>query len=71
MIKISLMIKFFFKDGTKNELEDISIKSFPTIKLFPKGSDEIIEYNGARTLESLIKFVESLGKDNEKPKDEL
>jgi protein disulfide-isomerase A1 len=28
-------------DATANELEDIKIQSFPTIKFFPKNSDEV------------------------------
>jgi protein disulfide-isomerase A1 len=50
-------------DATANELEDIKIQSFPTIKLFPKDSDEVIDYQGERTLEALAKFVESNGKE--------
>lgn len=49
-------------DSTVNELEDIKIQSFPTIKLFPKDSDEVIDYNGERTLDAMYKFVESHGK---------
>lgn len=49
-------------DSTLNELEDIKIQSFPTIKLFPKDSDEVIDYNGERTLEAMAQFVESHGK---------
>nr|AMM62655.1 conotoxin-specific protein disulfide isomerase (cspdi) [Conus textile] len=71
-------------DATANEQEEVKIKSYPTFKYFPKGSDEIIEYDGERTLEELIKFVESGGKqeppkreeeekeeDDDKKKDEL
>ncbi len=50
-------------DSTVNELEDIKIQSFPTIKLFPKNSDQPIDYNGERTLEALAKFVESHGQE--------
>jgi protein disulfide-isomerase A1 len=50
-------------DSTVNELEDIKIQSFPTIKLFPKDSDAVIDYTGDRTLDALTKFVESHGKD--------
>ncbi|CAF1031322.1 unnamed protein product [Rotaria magnacalcarata] len=50
-------------DATANELEDIKVQSFPTIKLFPKDSDEVIDYQGERTLEGLSKFVESNGKE--------
>jgi len=28
-------------DATANELEDVKIQSFPTIKFFPKNSDEV------------------------------
>jgi len=53
-------------DATVNELEDIKIQSFPTIKLFPKGSDEVVDYAGARTVEALSKFIDSNGQDNGK-----
>ena len=29
-------------DATTNELEDVKIQSFPTIKFFPKKSDEVL-----------------------------
>jgi len=50
-------------DSTANELEDVKIQSFPTLKYFPKNSDEVIDYSGERTLDALAKFVESDGKD--------
>merc|ERR1712111_68354 len=50
-------------DSTANELEDIKIQGFPTIKLFKKGTNEIVDYNGERTLEGFTKFLESDGKD--------
>jgi len=50
-------------DSTANELEDVKIQSFPTIKFFPKDSSEIVDYNGERTLEGFTKFLESGGKD--------
>jgi protein disulfide-isomerase A1 len=53
-------------DSTLNELEDIKIQSFPTIKLFPKDSDQVIDYNGDRTLDALTKFLESHGKEGNK-----
>ena len=28
-------------DATANELEDVKVQSFPTIKCFPKGKDEV------------------------------
>jgi protein disulfide-isomerase A1 len=54
-------------DSTVNEVEDVKIQSFPTIKLFPKDSDEVIDFNGERTLEGLSVFVESHGKSGAKP----
>jgi len=49
-------------DSTLNELEDIKIQSFPTLKLFPKDSNEVVDYNGDRTLDALSTFLESHGK---------
>merc|ERR1712209_227191 len=50
-------------DSTANELEEIKVQGFPTIKLFKKGTNEIVDYNGERTLEGLTKFLESGGVD--------
>jgi len=50
-------------DSTANELEDIKIQGFPTIKLFKKGDNKVIDYNGERTLEGFSKFLESDGMD--------
>lgn len=57
-------------DSTVNELEDIKIQSFPTIKLFPKNTDEVVDYNGERTLEAMFKFVESHGKEGGKSEED-
>jgi len=50
-------------DSTANELESIKIQGFPTIKLFKKGDNKVVDYNGERTLEGLTKFLESGGVD--------
>lgn len=50
-------------DATANELEHTKVTSFPTIKLYTKGENKVIEYNGPRTLDGLTKFVESGGVD--------
>jgi len=55
-------------DSTANEVDGVSIRSFPTIKYFPKGSDEVIDFEGDRTLESFKKFVDSNGKEGGKKK---
>ncbi len=57
-------------DSTLNELEDIKIQSFPTIKLFPKGTNEVVDYSGERTLEAMSAFLESHGKSGNKPDQE-
>lgn len=57
-------------DATANELEDIKIQSFPTIKFFPAGSNKVVDYTGERTLEGFTKFLESGGKEGAGPSDE-
>ncbi|XP_015793077.1 protein disulfide-isomerase isoform X1 [Tetranychus urticae] len=48
-------------DATANELEHTKINSFPTIKLFKKDTNEVVEYNGERTLDGLSKFIDTNG----------
>lgn len=40
-------------------------------RLFPKDSDEVIDYQGERTLEALSKFVDSNGKEAGKISEEV
>jgi len=56
-------------DSTQNELEDVKIQSFPTIKFFPK-NNKVIDYSGERTLEGFTKFLESGGKEGAGPSEE-
>jgi len=55
-------------DATGNEVENVKIKGFPTIKLFKSGDNSIVDYNGGRTLDDFIKF---LTPEDETKKDEL
>jgi protein disulfide-isomerase A1 len=57
-------------DSTGNELEDIKVQGFPTIKLFKKETNEVIDYGGERTLEGMTKFMESGGKDGASAEDD-
>jgi protein disulfide-isomerase A1 len=50
-------------DATANELADVKVQSFPTIKFFPAGSNKVIDYTGDRTLDGFSKFLESGGKE--------
>lgn len=45
-------------DGTTNEHSRISIKGFPTIKLFKPEKNEFKDYDGQRTLEGFISYLE-------------
>jgi len=57
-------------DSTTNEVEQVKVHSFPTIKFFAKDSDTAVDYNGERTLDGFVKFLESGGKDGAGPSDE-
>jgi len=57
-------------DATANELEDVKVHSFPTIKFFPAGSSKIVDYTGERTLEGFSKFLDSGGKEGAGPSDD-
>merc|ERR1711939_806219 len=48
-------------DSTANEVEEVNVEGFPTLKYFSNG--EVIDYNGGRTFDDLDKFVASGGKD--------
>merc|ERR1712123_74480 len=58
-------------DSTVNELEEVKVQGFPTIKLFKKGSNEVVDYNGDRTEEGFTKFLEELELAKAEVKDEL
>merc|ERR1719326_1768047 len=58
-------------DSTTNELEDVKVQGFPTIKLFKKGDNKVIDYNGERTLDGLVKFIESDGVDGAAAEDDM
>ncbi|VDM54467.1 unnamed protein product [Angiostrongylus costaricensis] len=57
-------------DATANEVEDVKVQSFPTIKFFPAGLNKVIDYTGDRTLEGFTKFLESGGKEGAGPSDD-
>lgn len=45
-------------DSTENEVADVAIQSFPTIKLFPKGADAaVIDFEGDRTFDDMSAFL--------------
>jgi len=48
-------------DATVNEMPHSRVRSFPTIRLYKEGENELAEYNGERTLEGLKKFLDTDG----------
>lgn len=52
-------------DATANELEHIKITSFPTIKMYRKGDNQAIDYNGERTLDAMFKWISAGGESDE------
>lgn len=57
-------------DATANELEHTKIRGFPTIKLYKKDTNEVVDFNGERTLEDISRFIESGGVDGAAVKEE-
>jgi protein disulfide-isomerase A1 len=54
-------------DGTENDLPSsvpFRIAGFPTLKFKPAGSRDFIDYEGDRSLESLVEFVEQRAKNS-------
>lgn len=60
-------------DSTANELEEIKVQGFPTIKLIKSGTNEVIDFDGERTEAGFVKFLEAqVSAETEKEvKDEL
>jgi len=62
-------------DSTGNEVLGVKVSGYPTLKYFPKGSNEVVDYSGDRTLEGFVKFIDSkrgtAGEDEDQTKDEL
>ncbi len=60
-------------EATENDLPPsvhFRISGFPTLKFKPAGSRDFLDYDGDRSLENLIAFVEENAKNSlEKPKD--
>lgn len=49
-------------DATENDVEDLTIQGFPTIKYFPAGTEKkIVDYDGNRDLETFSKFLDNGG----------
>merc|ERR550519_817211 len=50
--------------ATANELDAIKVQGFPTIKLFKKETNEVVDFNGERTFDGFIKFLEGGAESN-------
>lgn len=44
-------------DSTVNEIENIKIESLPTLKLFKRESNDVITYDGDRSITALVAFL--------------
>jgi len=57
-------------DSTVNELEHTQVQGFPTIKLYRKGTNEVVDYKGERTLDAMAAFL-SGGDEETKEEEEV
>merc|ERR1711910_186680 len=46
-------------DSTANELEEIKVQGFPTIKLIKAGDNPIVDFDGERTEAGFVKFLDA------------
>merc|ERR1712033_135933 len=58
-------------DSTANELEEVKVQGFPTIKLFKKGDNSIVDFDGERTEAGFTKFLDAQVGAEAAAKDEL
>lgn len=59
-------------DSTLNEIPNVAVQGFPTIKFFIPGQAEPIDFSGDRTLEGFNTFLkEKLGEDFSEPNTDL
>jgi len=61
-------------DSTGNELEEIKVQGFPTIKLIKAGDNSIVDFDGERTEAGFVKFLDEqvgAGAEAAASKDEL
>lgn len=61
-------------DATENDIPPqapFRVQGFPTLKFKPAGVNEYIDYNGDRSLESLIEFVELNRKSESAEEDDI
>ncbi|XP_026470760.1 protein disulfide-isomerase-like [Ctenocephalides felis] len=57
-------------DATVNKMKHTKTTSFPTPKLCSKGKNKVIDFNGKRTLNGFVQFLESSGLYGKGPSDE-
>lgn len=59
-------------DATTNEVEQVSIQGFPTIKFWPANNkSNPLDFNGDRTVEGFTKFLSEHSTNAIKPKEDL
>ena len=44
-------------DATANEVKEVDVKSYPTLKFYPSRKKSGIDHEGGRTLEEMIEWL--------------
>ena len=60
-------------DATANEVEGVNVEGYPALKMWTKGTNKVVDFNGARDFETLVQFVKTAGEMKlltEKPNEE-
>jgi protein disulfide-isomerase A1 len=61
LFEVNGNIKFMKMDATENEVPELMIRSYPTMKFFKKGKEiiDVVDFKEEKTVEGILKFLKA------------